>query len=119
MKITFLHILVFCTLMTVSLVIGYLADDLFNRQWYGYLLMGAAVSCFLYFNTLKTPVYSMAMHPYVRLGLLLFTVLLLLSAIGFLGHILLGIDFYQPLFFGIVITFGLNYKNVKSKIKKQ
>jgi hypothetical protein len=120
MKIKFIHILVLCTILFLSLTIGYLADALFDRRWYGYIVIGMGISWFLYFNSLpKVPKPFPEMHPYIRLAFLSFTMILLLSALGFLSKIAFGLDFDKQLFCGGAVALALNYKHVKPLIKKQ
>jgi hypothetical protein len=119
MKITFVHISMLCILLFVSLAIGYLADALFDKRWYGYLAVGAALSCFLYFNNPKMPAILQAMHPYLRYSIGFFVLLLIFSGLGFLGKVVFGLDFYKPVLFGFVMTFVMYNSRAKSKIKKQ
>ncbi|MFD2601949.1 hypothetical protein [Flavobacterium suzhouense] len=118
MKITFEHILIFCTTLFISMVIGYLADTLFDVRWYGYLAVGAAISCFLYINSQPKPFMETA-HPYLRFGIGILVLLLIFSALGFLGHIIFGIDFVKPILFGFIITFTMFFNQRKTTIKKQ
>ena len=120
MKIKFIHILALCSILLVSLTIGYLADSLFDKRWYGYLVIGAGVSWFLYFNSLpKVQKPFPEMHPYTRLALLSITMILLLSTLGLLSKIAFGLDFDKQLFCGGAVALALNYKHIKPLIKKQ
>jgi hypothetical protein len=108
----------FCTTLLLSLVIGYLADSLFDVRWYGYLAVGAAVSCFLYINTQKKPFMESA-NPYFRCLIGGVVLLLIFSALGFLGKVIFGLDIYKPILFGFLMTFVMYNSQIKSKIKKQ
>jgi hypothetical protein len=119
MKIKFIHILALCTILFVTLTVGYLADALFDKRWYGYLAVGAALSCFLYFNNPKMPAILQGMHPYLRYSIGFFVLLLIFSGLGFLGKVIFGLDFYKPVLFGFLMTFVMYNSQVKSKNKKQ
>ena len=118
MKITFRHILIFCITLFFSLIIGYLADTLFNVRWYGYLALGAAVSCFLYVNNQPKPFMASA-HPYLRYTAGILVLLLIFSALGFLGHVIFGIDVVKPILFGFLMAFVMFFNQRKTTIKKQ
>lgn len=119
MKITFLHFLAFCTIVFVTLSIGYLADSLFDVRWYGYLAVGAGLSCFIYFNNPEMPGFLKTMHPYFRYSIGFLALLLIFSALSFLGNVIFGIEFYKPVLFGFLMTFVMYNSRVKAKIKKQ
>lgn len=118
MKITFLHVLIFCTTLLLSLVIGYLADSLFGVRWYGYLAVGAALSSFLHINRQEKPFMATA-HPYLRYFVGFVVLLLIFSALGFLGKVIFGLDIYKPILFGFLMTFVIYNSQLKTKIKKQ
>lgn len=118
MKITFLHVIMLIAILFFTLTIGYLLDTLFNEQWYGYLAVGLALSFFLHINAQQKP-FMAETHPYLRYGALFLVLLLIFSALGFLGKVLFGIDFYKPLLFGFVMTFVMYFNQRKTTIKKQ
>ena len=108
-----------CSILFVTTTIGYLADAIFDKRWYGYLVVGSALSCFLYFNNPKMPAVLQTMHPYLRYFIGFGVLLLIFSALGFLGKVIFGIDFFKPILFGFMMTFVLYYSNRKPAIKKQ
>ncbi|PZR19280.1 MAG: hypothetical protein DI539_14475 [Flavobacterium psychrophilum] len=105
-------------MLFVSLTIGYLADTLFDVRWYGYLAVGSALSCFLYINTQEKP-FMASSNPYLRYSFGILVLLLIFSALAFLGKIIFGIDFIKPILFGFLMTFVIFFNQRKTTIKKQ
>lgn len=120
MKIPFRLLLAFCCILTITLVMGYLIDDLFNRQWYGYIFLGMTLSCVLYtFRVQK----KLEPFPDMPLSYRLFFVFLLTLftclSIGFLAQRLFDINVYKELLGSALFTGFLNFNTYKTKIKKQ
>lgn len=120
MKITFLHFLALCCILFFTLTIGYLADDLFNKQWYGYIFLGMTLSFALYtFRVQKKLEVFPEMPVYYKFALVFLFTLLTCLSFGFMGKLVFGVNFYWELIMGAVLTNVLNYNQIKPKIKKQ
>ncbi len=120
MKSKFHLLVAFCCILTITLIMGYLIDDLFNRQWYGYIFLGMTLSFVIYTFRVQKRLEPFPERPvYLRFIFVFLLILFMCLSVCFLAHRFFDVNVYKEVLAGALFTNFLNYSSYKTKVKKQ
>ncbi|MHA3787703.1 hypothetical protein ACX0HA_05780 [Flavobacterium hauense] len=103
-----------------TIVMGYLIDDLFNKQWYGYIFLGMTLSFVIYtFRVQKKLEVFPEMPLYFKFALVFLFTLLTCLSMGFIADRFLDMNLYKECLMAAVFSTLMGYNAYRAKIKKQ